>query len=96
MTQRWKKPREKRETSPGRNEPTGDITKNEFWPGEKIEGLIYRTMKNNRGKIVCETMKKQRWFWTWNSLHTRNILVMKKQQKDITQDRLRNGQEKEF
>lgn len=29
-------PREKRETSPGRNEPPGDI-KNEFWR-EKIEG----------------------------------------------------------
>lgn len=31
--QRWKKPREKNETSPGRNEPTGDITKNEFQRG---------------------------------------------------------------
>lgn len=31
--QRWKKPRKKRETSPGRNEPTGDITKNEFQGG---------------------------------------------------------------
>jgi len=33
MMQKWKKPREKRETSPGRNEPTGDITKNEFQGG---------------------------------------------------------------
>lgn len=47
-------------------------------------------MKNNRGKVVCESMKKQRWFWTWNSLYTRNILVMKKGQEDIKQDRLRN------
>lgn len=30
VMQRWKKPRKKRETRPGRNEPTGDITKNEF------------------------------------------------------------------
>lgn len=92
--QRWKKPREKRETSPGRNEPTGDITKNEFqW--EEMEGRIYRTMKNNRGKVVCETMKKQRWFWTWSSLHTRNILMMKKRNEDTKQDRLRDGQKKE-
>lgn len=49
-------------------------------------------MKSNRGKVVRETMKKQRWFWTWNSLYTRNILVMKKEQEDIKQDRLRNGQ----
>lgn len=76
--------------------PQETLQRMSFGRGEKIEGLIYRTMKNNRGKIVCETMKKQRWFWTWNSLHTRNILVMKKQQKDIKQDRLRNGQEKEF
>lgn len=64
--------------------------------GKKIEGRIYRTVKSNRGKVVCESMKKQRWFWTWNSLHTRNILVMIKGQEDIKQGRLMNGQEKEF
>lgn len=37
--------------------------------GEEMEGRVYRTIKNNREKVVCETMKKQRWFWTWNGLH---------------------------
>lgn len=52
-------------------------------------------MKNNRGKVVCETTKKQRWFWTWNSLHARKISVMKKRNEDIKQDRVRDGEEKE-
>jgi len=63
--------------------------------GEEDGRKDLQDKKKHRGKVVCETTKKQRWFWTWNSLHTKNILMMKKRNEDIKQDGLRDGQEKE-
>lgn len=95
MMQRWKKPRKKRETSPRRNKPTRDITKNEFQQG------------GDGRKDLQDNEEQQRKGSLWNHEEAKVVLYMeqfthkehidddKKRNEDIKWDRLRNEQEKE-
>lgn len=66
--QRWKKPREKGRAVQEEMNPQKTLQKMSF-KGEETEGRIYRTREE---KIVRGIREKQRWCWTWNSLHRRN------------------------